>query len=180
MGRQAGSLVIGVGLLGAGAWSIAIGLGVPLARLNRMWPVIIAIFGLGMIIQYIFQYRKQGGLLFVGLNAAVIGAFLSIFTLKVGGIGWADMVLYWPIIPITIGAAFLVIYIADGWQQSSLVVPAFVIGGIGLFALPFTLGVTRRQSFADVLEFWPLLVLFGLLIFFFRPPSAQSGGGHQG
>jgi hypothetical protein len=180
MGRQAGSLVIGVGLLGAGAWSIAIGLGVPLARLNRMWPVVVMIFGSGMLTQYLFQRRKQGGLLFLGLNAVVIGAFLSIFTLKVGGIGWVDMGRYWPVIPVTIGVAFLIIYIADGWQQSSLVVPAFVIGGIGLFALPFTLGVTRRQSFDDVLELWPLLILFGLLIFFFRPPSAQSGGGDQG
>src|SRR5512138_2495343 len=116
MGRQAGSLVIGAGLLAAGAWSIAIGVGVPLARLNRMWPIVIAVFGLGMVIQYIFQYRKQGGLLFLGINALVIGAFLSIFTLKVGGIAWVDMGRYWPIIPFTIGAAFLIVYVADGWQ----------------------------------------------------------------
>jgi hypothetical protein len=141
-----------------------------------MWPIIIAIFGLGMVIQYIFQYRKQGGLLFLGINSVVIGAFLSIFTLKVGGITWIDMGHYWPVIPFTIGAAFLIVYIADGSQQNSLVVPAFVIGGVGLFALPVTLGVTQRQSFADVLQLWPLLVLFGLLIVFFRPPASQPGG----
>src|SRR5690349_4152547 len=127
MGRQAGSLIIGVGLLAAGAWSIAIGVGVPLARINRMWPIVLVIFGLGMVIQYIFQYRKQGGLLFFGINAVIIGAFLSIFTLKVGGIEWSDMGRYWPVIPFTIGLAFLTVYVADGSQQHSLIVPAFVI-----------------------------------------------------
>ncbi len=176
MGRQPGAIVIGIGLLGAAAWSIAIGLGVPLARLNRMWPILIAIIGLGMIIQYAFQHRKQGGLLFFGINALVLGAFLSIFTLKVGGITWIDMGRYWPIIPFTIGMAFMILYIADGLQRNSLVVPAVVIGGIGLFALPVTLGVVRARSFAEVLQLWPLLILFAMLIFFFRPPTQQSGG----
>jgi hypothetical protein len=177
MGRQPGAWVIGVGLLGAAAWAIAIGLGVPLARLNRMWPVVIMIFGAGMLTQYLFQRRKQGGLLFFGLNATVLGAFLSLFTLKVGGITWDDMGRYWPIILLTVGAAFMTLYLLEGMQRDSLIIPAFVIGGLGLFALPVTLGIVGGQSFAEVLQLWPLLIIFGILIFFFRPPSSQSGGG---
>jgi hypothetical protein len=174
MGRQPGAIVIAIGLLGAAGWSIAIGLGAPLARLNRMWSVIVAIVGLGMLIQYLFARRKSGGLLFAGVVALVMGAFLSLFTLRVGGILWADMARYWPVIPFTIGAALLLVYIAEGMQQASLIVPAFVIGGLGLFALPITLGIVRGQSFAEVLQLWPLLIIFGLLVLLFRPPPAQA------
>jgi hypothetical protein len=50
-----------------------------------------------------------------------------------------------------------------------LLPPAYIFGGVGLLALPFTLGVMRGEVARQVLQFWPLLVLLvGLAVFFGR------------
>jgi hypothetical protein len=55
-------------------------------------------------------------------------------------------------------------------------VPSFVVGGLGLFALPVTLRIVGSPSFAEVVKLWPLLILFGALIVLFRPTETPSGG----
>jgi hypothetical protein len=44
-------------------------------------------------------------------------------------------------------------------------------GGVGLFTLPFTLGVFRGAIFSQMLRLWPLPLILIALAIFFRPRS---------
>ena len=169
MGRQPGSTIIGIGLLAIGAWIVTIQLGVRLARFRYMWPALVALLSLAFLVQYIFQKRKQGGLVFLGIAGLLIGIFLNLFTLRVGGLTWADMALYWPIIPLCLGLAFLILYLAEGMRQQSLLIPTYIIGGVGLFALPITLKIVQGPVFNQVIQFWPIPVILLALAIVIRP-----------
>lgn len=169
MGRQPGSIIIGIGLIAIGAWIVTIQLGVRLARFRYMWPALVALLSLAFLAQYIFQKRKQGGLVFLGIAGLLIGIFLNLFTLRVGGLTWADMALYWPIIPLCLGLAFLILYLAEGMRQQSLLIPTYIIGGVGLFALPITLKIVQGPVFNQVIQFWPIPVILLALAIVIRP-----------
>lgn len=169
MGRQPGSIIMGIGLIAIGVWIVTIRLGVRLAGIRYMWPALIAMLSLAFLVQYIFQKRKQGGLVFLGIAGLSISVFLNLFTLRIGGLTWADMARYWPIIPLCLGLAFLILYLAEGMRQQSLLIPTYIAGGIGLVALPITLRVIRGAVFNQVIQFWPILVILIALAIVIRP-----------
>jgi len=169
MGRQPGSIIVGIGLITIGVWIVTIQLGVRLAGIRYMWPALVAILGLAFITQYLFQKRKQGGLIFLGVAGLLIGVFLNLFTMRVGGLTWADMARFWPIIPLCLGLAFLILYLAEGMRQQSLLIPTYIIGGLGLFALPITLRVIQGTIFNQALRFWPIPVFLIALAILVRP-----------
>ena len=169
MGRQPGSIIIGIGLVAIGAWIVTIQLGVRLARFRYMWPALVALLSVAFLVQYLFQQRKQGGLIFLGTAGLTIGIFLNLFTLRVGGLTWADMARYWPIIPLCLGLAFLILYLAEGMRQHSLLIPTYLIGGIGLFALPITLRIAQGPLINQVIRFWPILAVLLVLAIVIRP-----------
>lgn len=169
MGRQPGSIIIGVGLIAIGVWIVTIRLGVRLAGIRYMWPALIAALGLAFLVQYVFQKRKQGGLVFLGVAGLSIGAFLNLFTLRVGGLTWAAMAHYWPIIPLLLGLAFLILYLLEGMRQQSLLILTYIAGGIGLFALPITLKIVQGPVFSQVVQLWPILVILIALAIVIRP-----------
>lgn len=172
--RQPGVAVSGLSLLLVGGWLLAIEFGTPLKGFSEMWPVILVLFGFSMLIQYATEGRKQSGLVFVGTIALLTGIFLSFFTLHVGQLSWPDMVNYWPVFPLTIGVAFMVLYLTSGMRQQALLIPAFSVGGLGIFALPFTLGVIRGTVFSQVVQLWPLLLLLIGLALLVRPRSQRT------
>jgi hypothetical protein len=174
MGRQPGSFIIGIGLLAVGGWIIAIRLGVRLAGIQYMWPAIVAVLGLACFVQYLFETRKHGGLLFLGLSGLLIGVFLNLFTLRVGGLTWSKMAIYWPIIPLCLGFALLILYLAEGMRQQSLLLPTYLFGGIGLFALPITLKIIQGPVFDQVIRFWPVLVVLIVLAIILQPRPPQQ------
>lgn len=169
MGRQPGSIIIGIGLIAIGVWTVTIQLGVRLAGIRYMWPALIAMLSLAFLVQYIFQKRKQGGLVFLGIAGLSISIFLNLFTLRVGGLTWADMSRYWPVIPLLLGLAFLILYLAEGMRQQALLIPTYIAGGIGLFALPITLKIVQGPVFNQVIQLWPILVILIVLAIVIRP-----------
>jgi hypothetical protein len=174
MGRQPGSLIAGLGLIVIGGWIIAIRFGIRLAGIRYMWPAIIAILGLACFVQYIFEKRKHGGLIFFGMSGLLIGGFLNLFTLRVGGLTWSDMTRFWPVIPLCLGVALLTLYLVEGMRQQSLLAPIYVFGGIGLFALPLTLRMVQGPVFDQIVKFWWVLIILGLLAIIVQPRIPQE------
>lgn len=184
MKRQPGALVLGVGLLSAGLWTITstvypLASGHPNERLwgvPELWPMLLAILGVAMLAQVIFRPNGQLGLVFLGIILLLFGLFFSLFTLKVGNLGWKEMARLWPILAIIIGFAFLIVYIADDLRKSSFLIPVYGFGGLGIFLLPLTLGLTRSSGFSQSLQLWPLLLFVVALLIFSRstPPDSRS------
>jgi hypothetical protein len=173
--EQTGALIGALGLVGIGGWRLAAALGVPLMSFDRLWPLILALAGLVFVVQYGVTASRPVGLLFVGMLALLGGMFFCAFTTQLGGLAWRDMAQYWPVFPLVVGAAFMTLYLAGDMREQALLPPAYIFGGIGIFALPFTLGVMRGEVARQVLQFWPLLVLLvGLAAFFGRHSPADD------
>ncbi len=177
MRLQPGALVIGIGLIVTGLWTIASALfplisgraNLRLVGMQELWPVLLIVAGVAMLVQAIFRKERLPGLIFLGIVALLLGVFFCLFTLKIGNLAWRDLVRLWPFLLLILGFAFLMLYVTDGLGNKALLVPVYVIGGTGIFALPVTLGLARGSSFGQALQLWPLLVIVLALIIFFRP-----------
>src|SRR3989338_3806651 len=89
MNNRRGALIPGLLLTLPGLWMLADTLGVRLPRSEQMWPAFPLLFGLAFVAQYFLGGRKDTGLVFVGVAAALCGAFFFTFTL--GRLEWADL-----------------------------------------------------------------------------------------
>jgi hypothetical protein len=165
--RHAGALVGGVSLLLIGGWLGAVMLGAPLLGPDRLWPVIPMVSGLALLAQYARPAGQGRGAVLVGVTVLLSGLFLSLFTLQIANLTWYNMLNWWPVFMVIVGAAFLAVYLHDDLRNPSLVIPVYLFGGFGLAALLFTTGFVGSVAFAQVIKLWPLLVLFMVAIFFF-------------
>lgn len=121
---------------------------------GQIWPVFLLVFGLSLFLQF-FQGRDKGVLvpaaLFVGS-----GIFFFFFTLP-NGLGWGDMIKWWPIFPLLMGIGFFLGYLAD-LRDTSFLIPAIIFSLFGGLSLAGNL-----ERFRIYLKFWPLLlILVGL------------------
>jgi hypothetical protein len=157
--RQPGAAVIGLGLLIISGWFAARAFEPRLMGIDRLWPFIPIMIGAALIIQFAFGNPDRAGLVFVGLVLALTGIFMCMFTFEIGRLTWFDLTRYWPLFPAIIGAGFLAMFIADGMRNEALLKPAYLIGGFGIFLLPFTSGVLGGDVFDQVAVFWPLLFI---------------------
>lgn len=184
---QPGTMIAGLGMLLIGGWLVALGLGVlngnstvmRLLQPDRLWPLALVLAGLAFLTQYGFEKRKRGGLIFLGTVLLLCGLFLLIFTLQIGRLGWPDMAAYWPFFPLIGGVAFLMLFLAEGLQDEAVLQTALLVGGVGLFALPFTLGVITSPVFDQVARLWPLGVALLMLAIFFQMRRRSGGGSRQ-
>jgi hypothetical protein len=188
MGRiQPGAVIGGLGLLLVGAWLLIADLspqptgsqGLQLVGFDRLWPVVPIIAGLAFLIQYALEPRKRGGLVFLGLIVLLGGLLLCAFTFEIGRLSWADTGGYWPIFLIIAGAAFVVLYVADGMREPALMRPAYLIGGAGLLALPFTLGIIHGEVIDQMVKLWPLLLVPVILAVFVQLRAGARGRGSR-
>jgi hypothetical protein len=147
---------------------IAIELGAPLLGPERLWPLIPVFLGLALLAQVVFQGQRQEGLIFIGVTALLAGLFLILFTFRIGGLSWRSMSAWWPVFPLIVGIAFLTLYLAGDMHEQSLLIPAYIAGGFGLLALPFTLGVIGGGIASQVVRLWPLLVILIILAVILR------------
>lgn len=164
MRRKPGIMVAGAGLVIAGGWLIAGGLGARLLPFWRVWPLLLVALGLALVAQHAGEPAGGRGLLILGLPLLLTGVFLLAFTLEVGGLGWPDMRGYWPVFPLILGLTFLLVYVSGDMVEQPLLVLAYLFGGLGLAALPFTLGVIRLPLGEQIARFWPVLVLLAVAL----------------
>lgn len=80
------------------------------------------------------------------------------FTL--GVFEWAEMSQLWPVFPLIGGIAFTAVWLADGRQDSGLLVPAGGGFAVGIIGLIFTLS---GANIGRIANYWPvILIVIGL------------------
>jgi hypothetical protein len=165
--QRRGNFVAGVSLFVLGGWLVASGLGVPMPGFEQIWPAFLVAFGLTMFARTSDTSSLGKESVFVGVGAILTGLFLLLFTL--GTLEWRELALYWPAIPLIVGVAYFALYLARGMVDTGLLVPAFIVGGLGALAFPFTLGAVQNPFLSRLVWLLPgLAVLLGL-VFMFRP-----------
>ena len=158
--QRRGALTPGLLLILFGAWLLAQNLGVPLPGLDMLWPALPLLFGLGLLLQFFLGGRKDEGLVFSGVAAALVGAFFFEFTL--GRLRWGDMDRYWPVFVLIGGLAFLAQWLVNPAQRG-LLIPAGLGLLVGLVAITFTLNLASPALIQQVTKLWPLaLIVLGL------------------
>lgn len=161
---RAGSRLTGLLLVAVGVWLILSGLGVRMPRVEHAWPVLLIGVGLALLAEAGFGAR---GALFVGVIVTLTGGFLLLFAVGAWGSSWADLNTLWPVFLLIIATAFLTLYLVDEMREAGLLLSVMAIGGTGIVALPFTLGVMRGRFVTQMLRFWPLLAALIILALLF-------------
>ena len=137
--QKKSSLFVGLFLILLGILSLGGNIGMSLSRqaphsFYQLWPIIIIGMGLLFIMPPLFvpQNRGLGGLFIPGLPILVTGGILFAASVSNHWSIWGTM---WPleVIGVALGLALATIFIRVIW----LVIPAFIIGFVGL-ALQFT------------------------------------------
>jgi hypothetical protein len=165
-----GTIFLSLVLILVGAWFLAGNLGVRLPGMDAMWPIFPLGAGLLFLGGYLLNHRDPG-LLFVGLAAALIGAFFFLFTLRLplpvagmqDGVRWSDMDRLWPAFVVIGGLSFIALFLAEPgrpWALFSLGALAVIVG---CAAFLFTLNWLPSDMGRRLAQFWPvLLILVGL------------------
>jgi hypothetical protein len=139
-----------------------------------LWPVFPLIGGLAFLSQYFLNGRRDDGLVFVGVAAALVGAFFFAFTL--GPLSFQeDMGRWWPVFVLIGAAAFFAQWLARP-RDLGLLVPAglaFLVGGI---ALGVTLGALSSDLAAQIARLWPVLLILAGLVTIARYLARGRGG----
>lgn len=177
MSNQRSAFIPGLLIMLVGAWLLARNLGWEPPGLDVLWPAFPLIFGLAFLVQYLLGGRRDSGLVFVGVAAALVGAFFFAFTL--GRLPWSQMDHYWPVFVVIGGVAFLAQWLSNPAQRG-LLIPATFALLVGVGALFFTLRVASPELVQQATKLWPLvLILLGFLILlgqFFRGKRDEDEG----
>ncbi len=173
---RTGASIAGMGLLLTGGWLVARAVGLPLVGLDRLWPAALILTGLTLWVQHLLGEGGRGGLAFTGTLMLLAGSFVCLFTFQVGRLTWTDLTRYWPVFPLIGSAAFIMLYLVEDMSNADLLKPAYLLGGLGLLLLPFTLGVLGGPAFSQMARLWPLLLIpFALLGFLWLRSRGHSG-----
>lgn len=140
----------GLGLIGFGiAFLVAQVIG-----WDQVWPIFPILGGLAFFFGYAASGFRDGGLVFVGTGAILVGVFLFGFTL--GRWEWEEMERLWPVFPLIGGVAFFALFLADRGARDIGVLgvglASLIVGGVGL-------AYTHDMVAGDVIKLWPLLVI---------------------
>ena len=161
-----GSRALSLGLVIVGLWLILAGVGLRVPSFVRVWPALLIGAGVAMLAESAFGGGARG-LLFLGLMIALAGGFLLLFSMGAWGLRWPDMLALWPVLLLVPALAFLAVYLVDGMSEQGMLFPVMLLGGAGLAALPFTVGVMTGSYLLDVLRLWPLLAGLAILALLF-------------
>ncbi len=161
--KRIANTIIAIGMLLLGVYIILLSIGLSIIRLRYVWPLIPAWVGAASLLQFAADQDKRGGLVFFGTLLFCFAVLAFPFTLRLLTFSRVTIGQFWPLIPLIIGVAFLVLYISAGLTDPTLLVVASIMGGVALLALPITLGTVRTEAFRQTVRYWPLLVLFLVL-----------------
>lgn len=160
--RNRGAVVPGLFLIIFGLWLLARNANLPLPGIDELWPAFPLLGGLALVVQFFLNGRRDEGLVFLGVAAALTGAFFFAFTL--GPLAWESLSRWWPVFVLIAAAAFFAQWLARP-REWGLLIPtglALIVGGVAL-------GATTRVISADLVDqlvkLWPvLLILAGIVI----------------
>ena len=167
--RTPGVRIIAIGLTIIGGLLVADAYNLAVASLTQIWPLFIILLGIALLSQNAAERRRRAGLTFVGTLLLLHGIFFLLITFRIGRLSWVDMQLLWPLLLVFIGASFLMAYIVGDFREKALLVPMYILGGIGMFGLPVTLGTVQTIAFRNSLRLWPLALLLLIIAVTSRP-----------
>jgi hypothetical protein len=150
-----------LGVVSAGLGLIGFGVAFLVAQLigwDRVWPIFPIAGGLAFFLGYAASGFRDGGLVFVGTGAVLVGVFFFGFSL--GRWEWEEMSRLWPVFPLIGGVAFFALFLAERSARDIGVLgvsfAALIVGGVGL-------AYTHDMVAGDIIKLWPLLlILVGL------------------
>ncbi len=123
-------------------------------RMHELWPFFILGLGIYFFILF-FTDRSNFGLLMPASVLTVMGLLF----LYCAAAGWQAMNMLWPLFIIGPGIGFFLMY-ALGKKERGLLIPAFILTGLGCIFLMGTAGAE---------DYWPIiLILIGALLLFPR------------
>lgn len=157
---RGGTIVWALLLIAAGIWFLLDNLGVNLPNLTQMWPVFVLVPGLLFLAGYVFGEDHDPGLAFVGTAATLLGVFFFLVTLGAGGLQSTDIGRLWPVYPLIGGIAFVVLWIAGGFRDWGVLIPAVIGLGVGVLGLS---AVVLDQEYPIVpllFRCWPAILIF--------------------
>lgn len=158
--KQKQSIVVGLLLILFGIWALLSALDVTWARMDQIWPVVVMAGGVVVLYGALAERpRKPDGVWF-GVAALLSGGLFLWITIGAGE--WGDLAWAWPAFPLIGGLAWVISWLVDLRQVSTLVtgIIAIAVGGLG-FA--YTYGLLDAERGQSIVRFWPLiLVLIGL------------------
>lgn len=142
-----------------GFFLIALGIIFLIGNMSRygmdyLWPVFPLAVGIAFWIGF-FNDRKNYGLLMPGSILVVVSLLFFYCNFE----GWWHMEELWPLFILAPALGFIAMYFA-GSKEQGLLIPAGILGGIGLIFLFITYG------FGD---YWPFFLIFaGVLLIIFK------------
>jgi hypothetical protein len=164
-------LVAGVIVLAIAGWLLLPALGVALPPLARSWPVFILLGGLASVADFFVGSRAPGSL---GRGVFGMGLGLLCFGFSTGRWGFfEDFFLWFPALPLIIGAGFLATWLADGRRRHKQLIAGVVGVGLGITGFAHRFDWLHRLIPSPAV-FWGLLLLvLGAVLLWqnFRPRS---------
>ena len=158
------ALIPGLVLILIGGWFLAQNLGLPLPDIWNLWPAFIVLGGVSSLTSYFSQGRTNSSHLFNATLAILLGVFFFMFSLGIWQ--WEMMAQFWPLLLIIVGAAFFAQWLVEIRVTRRLFL-ALVVGGIGIFFLPSTMGWLAPELSAQIQRLWPVaLIVAGIVVLF--------------
>ncbi|HVS12518.1 MAG TPA: hypothetical protein VMV46_01245 [Thermoanaerobaculia bacterium] len=140
-----------------GLWLLLGSFGVDMPSLGTWWPLFLVVGGLASLADFLLLGRQPGS-----AGHAMIGVGLGLLFFSIT-LGWTRLLTFWdwfPGIPLVVGLAFLITWLAGGRERGDLLAVGVVFAAIGLVGFVF-----RYPALRDVLPsgelIWALLLLAG-------------------
>jgi len=168
------SLLPAIILILLGLWFLASNFGLALPNLEQLWPGFIMLGGVMALWSYFSGKDSNSGQIFIGLLGLGVGAFFFLFTFNLrlpvlGRVNWNDMNRLWPSFLLIGGGAWVGQFILSGFKGTDRLALGLLATGLGALGFAFTLGFLSQTLGAELLQFWPLILIFiGLGLFFSR------------
>lgn len=153
------AIIWGLVLIGVGGWFLLQTLGFPMPGMGRLWPIFPTLVGAGFFVGWLFNAHKRDafGLAIPGTINLLVGLFFFGFTF--GIFSWGDMAYLWPVFPLIVGLSFFVAWVFSLFREWGLLIPAGIVGAVGVIGLAFTVGHLENAYLRLLFNAWPLLLI---------------------
>ncbi len=130
----------------------------------------IGALGLGLVMRFLLNARRERGLFFVGM---LILLWLALAVL--GATGTIDIGQGWPLAISAVGLAMIVTFVFERTHDRGLLLPGLMLMLAGALALPFTMGLLSSTLLTSVALYWPVLFLLAALALLPRAVRDRAG-----
>jgi GAF domain-containing protein len=140
---------------------------------DNLWPCLLIVSGVVML--RVFQNRLRYDVVFAATWAILLGGFFTAFS--TGLLAWGQLRTLWPIIPLIIGASFIV---AAATVRGASTNAGSVVGALVVFmsaaSYLYETGTISERVAAPFIRFWPLVFVLAGFVLMRRNASSRAMG----